>query len=143
MPESKNPKSVEFEATLLLTLPPSCWSTSGHMPWFWFTSDGHYSFYDGNNNFNAILMIVIIILGTQSPNSVLMVVWQPQQEVSELTSKVRFTSQWSVGHCSCHFLGELLLFDCVLQYLCGVLAIFSFNSILYLYCLFNITIRVI
>lgn len=38
------------------------------MPWFWFTSDGHYYFNDGNNNFNAIVMIVIIMLGTHSSN---------------------------------------------------------------------------
>lgn len=78
----------------------SSWSTSGHMLWFWLTSDGHYSLYDDNNNFNAVLMIVIIMLGTHSPNSVLRAVWQPQWGVSELTSKVWFTSQWSAGHCS-------------------------------------------
>lgn len=99
-----SPKSqanlAEFNPTPLLTQPhSSCRSTSGHMPWFWLTSDGHYSFYDGNNNFHAVLMIVIIMLETHSPNSVLIAAWQPQRGVSELTSKVWFTSQWSAGHC--------------------------------------------
>ncbi len=93
--------SVKFNPTLKLTQPPSsCRSTSDHMLGFWLTFDGHYSLYDGNNNFNAALMIVIIMLGTHSPNRVLIAVWQPQQGVSKLTSKVWFTSQWSAWHCS-------------------------------------------
>lgn len=101
----RNPRSqahwTKFNPTYQQTQSPFSYrSTSGHMLWFWLTSDGHYSFYDGNNNFNAVLMIVIIMLGTHSPNSVLRAVWQPQWGVSELTSKVWFTSQWSAGHCS-------------------------------------------
>lgn len=90
---------IEFNPALQPAQPPSsCRSTCGHTPRFWLTSDGHYSFYDGNNNFNAVLMIVIIMLGTHSSNSVFIAVWQPQRGVSELASKVWFTSQWSAGH---------------------------------------------
>lgn len=93
--------SSEFNSTHRQTYSPSCCrSTPGHTPWFWSTSDGHYSLHDGNNNFSAVLMIVIIMLGIHSPNSVLIAVRQPQRGASELTSKVWFSSQWSAGHCS-------------------------------------------
>lgn len=36
------------------------------MLWFWLTSVGHYSIYDSNDNFNAVLMTVVIMLGTRS-----------------------------------------------------------------------------
>lgn len=85
--KSKKSNSAKYNPTPRVTQPPSSRSTFGHMPWFWLTSDGHYSFYDGNNNFNAVLMIVIIMLGTHSPNSVLIAVQRPQRGVSELTSK--------------------------------------------------------
>lgn len=45
---------VEINPTLLLASPFSLfYTTSGLMPGFWFISDGHCSFYEGNNNFSA------------------------------------------------------------------------------------------
>lgn len=80
-------------------LPAACQSTPGLPLRFRLTSDGHYYLPDGNNNFNVFLMIVIM-LGTHSPDSVLIARRRPQQGARELTSEVWFTSQWSAGHCS-------------------------------------------
>lgn len=122
----RNPRSqahsTKFNPTFQQTQSPfSHRSTSGHMLWFWLTSDGHYSFYDGNNNFNAVLMIVIIMLGTHSPNSVL------REPCDNLSGEwVSWLQRCDLPHSGvqgiaaqvggCHFLGELLPFDPFVQY---------------------------
>ena len=79
---------TEFNPDAQLTQPPSCCqSTRGHTLGFGLTSDGHYYLPVGNNNLNVVLMTVIM-LGTHSPDGVLIAMRQPQQGGSELTSKV-------------------------------------------------------
>lgn len=126
----RNPRSqthsTDFNPAYQQTQSPSsCRSTSGHMPWFWLTSDGHYSLYDGNNNFSAVLMIVIIMLGIHSPNSVLIAVRQPQRGMSELTSKVWFTSQWSAGHCSTRGRLSFSWWTSLFWSFCSILVLFT------------------